>query len=599
MRSSILLFLLLFAGSARAAVSISAALNRTSVAIGEQVVLSVTVSGDQASLPQPKLPPMDAFNVYDSGRSQSLSFVNGHMSSEVVHTFVLAPRVAGKHVVPPISADGASAPTAALNVEVLASAPPPNVAASRPSAAPAGSTPRVSSGRARGNDVFVTASLDKATAKVNEQVTLTVRFYNAVQLFGDTRFDPPALNGFLSEDLPPVRNGMTNIEGRPYQYNEIKVALFPVQAGRMSIGSAVIHCQVARLGARGDDFFDRFFSMAAPQPVTVQSDPLVLTVEPVPTGKPADFTGVVGQLTASAQADRASVKAGDAVTLSVTIAGHGNIKSIPDPVKPDLPSLRFFATDSSVVLDKTNDRVGGSKILRTVLVPRVSGDIRIPSFSFSYYDPQRNSYQRATTEEIVLHVSPGAPGVAMGTTPSSPLIPGLTAIADDIRYLKSSGSRNPLSAFLTRLADLGPWHALPFLILLAAGGTDWRRRAAGADPKGRRFRAALSQADRRLEQAALAQTDAPRAAALVDEAIAAFVADKLDVPTAGLTLKTALEGLGALAHPPSEASLGLLKSAWDEAHLRRFAPGAAGTDARHFAEETRKLLKLLDSEIRR
>ena len=37
----------------------------------------------------------------------------------------------------------------------------------------------------------------------------------------------------------------------------------------------------------------------------------------------------------------------------------------------------------------------------------------------------------------------------------------------------------------------------------------------------------------------------------------------------------------------------------DEAHLLRFAPGAAGTDARHFADETRKLLKILDSEIRR
>ena len=96
------------AAPAAAGVTVSAELSRPSVALGEQLVLSVTVSGEQASLPSPKLPAMDAFNVYDSGRSQSLNFINGRISSSVVYTYVLAPRAAGKFKIPPIGADGAA-----------------------------------------------------------------------------------------------------------------------------------------------------------------------------------------------------------------------------------------------------------------------------------------------------------------------------------------------------------------------------------------------------------------------------------------------------------------------------------------------------------
>ena len=610
MRRVILLAALCAAASPSAAgVAVSAELSRSSVALGDQLVLSVTVAGDQASLPPPKLPQMDAFNVYDSGQSQSLNFINGHMSSSVIYTYVLAPRAAGKFKIPPIAADGA-APTPPLDVEVVAA----GAASSAPASAAAGAPPSVSAvnattraPRARSGapaEMFVTASLDRSRAYVNQQATLTVRFLNAgVQLLGDVRYDPPAMTGFLAEDLPPTRNGTIQIDGRPYQFSEIKVALFPVHPGRLTIGPAAVHCQVARLGrgGTGDDFFDRFFSMAAPQPVTLNSDPITLQVDSLPAGKPEDFTGIVGHLTARASADRAEVKAGDAVNLTVAVSGAGNLKSLPEPKKPDLPSLRFFETESSAAVDKANDRVGGSKTFRTVVVSRVYGSVRVPPFSFSYFDPDRKAYARTETEPILLRVSPGAPGsAAAASAPAPEAAPGLTEIADDIRYLKTAPARAPLSAALTGFADLGPWHALPGAFLLAAAFVAWRRRAAESDPRGRRRREALARAEARLKAAAaLPPAEAARAAALAGEAIVGFVADKLDAPAAGLTLKSALDGVKSLPKPPSAATLERLSAAWEEAELRRFAPGAATDDAARFSNETAALLKALDQELRK
>ena len=88
MRTSTLLAFLCAAAAvpAAAAVQVSAELSRPQVAMGDQLTLAVTVSGDQASLPSPKLPALDAFSIYDSGRSQSLNFVNGQVSSSVVYS---------------------------------------------------------------------------------------------------------------------------------------------------------------------------------------------------------------------------------------------------------------------------------------------------------------------------------------------------------------------------------------------------------------------------------------------------------------------------------------------------------------------------------
>lgn len=590
---------LVAARPAAAAVSVAAELSRARLTMGEQAVLSITVSGDQASLPSPKLPALDSFSVFDTGRSQNLSFVNGRMTAAVVYTYALSPRAPGKYKIPPISADGAAAPTAPLDIEVV----PPGATASVPDAAPPASpeapAPRPRAGRPP--ELRVIASVDKPRAFVNQQVTLTVRFLYAAQLIGDSHYDPPDLTGFLTEDLPPPRNGTTVVDGRQYSYTEVKLALFPLEAGRLKIGPATVHCQVARMGGgTGDDFFDRFFAMAAPQPIALTSEPIFVTVDPLPPGKPADFSGVVGRLSARASADRTSVKAGDAVALTVVVAGQGDLKTVPEPRKPDLPALRFFETESSAAVDKTGDRVGGTKTFKTVAVPRASGKVRVPPFSFSYFDPERKAYARAETAPIDLSVAPGAAvAEATGAAPVAPVAPGLTAIADDIRYLKTAPERAPVSAALSAFADLGPWHALPFAALLLSLGLEWRRRRIDADPRGRRFREALARAEERLRAAAaLPDSESARAAAVAEEALIGFVADKLDARAAGLTLKAALDGLRALGTPPSPASLDRLRAAWEEADLRRFAPGAAG-DARAFAAELAVLLKSLDSEMRR
>ncbi len=592
------LLALLLAPSAHAALAVSASLSDATLALGEQAVLSVTITGSATAAP--RIPPIPDVEIYESGRSSSMMIRNGAVQSTVVYAFVLAPRKQGKYRVPPIEVPGA-APTEPIDFAVGAAAAPPPPEPANP---PPGHTPPPANPQQPGSytapverkdapDAFVTAQLDKKTARVNEQVTMTVRFHTAVPLLGRPNYESPKLVGVLAEDLAAEAQGTAAINGRMYNYSEIKTALFPVQAGRATVGEGVVTVQIPRRGAGqfGDDFFDRFFQMSAPETRRLSSEPMTLAVSALPEPKPDDFSGVVGKLSVTASADRDKVKAGEAVNLVVTVSGIGNIKSIPEPKRPDLPSVRFFDSESSVELQRGGAKVTGKKIFRTVIVPRVSGPLEIPPVTLSYFEPELGRYEKTRSAPVKLTVLPGDPNAANPVVgPGAALAPGVTAVAEDIRYLKTPGGKSALSGALAAFGAAGPLHALPVAFFVVALALDWRRRLHLANPGARRAREARSVADRRLKDAEAA-ADRAKAVALLAEALTGYLADKLGVPAAGLTLK-AVDAKRKLAAAPR------IKAVWEELDLLRFAPQAAGAaEVAKLAGEIRALFDALEKEL--
>lgn len=600
--AAVALLLALAASAAAAELTVSAVLNNTRVALGDQLVLSVAISGSGA--PSPKPPLIPDVEVYESGKSQSMSIVNGAVSSRVVVTYVLNPRKAGRFVVPPIEVAGA-APTAPISFvveeqpsEPAPQAPPPG------HVPPAAAVPPQGQSRAAGPspDAFVTAALEKNKAFVNEQVTLVVRFFTAVPLLGAPQYDPPKLTGLLAEALGAEGTGTTVIGGRSYSFSELKSALFPVQSGRATVGPAVVTVQLPRRGAgTGDDFFERFFNAAPPEVRRLQTDPLALQADPLPPGMPDDFSGVVGALTVEASVDRPQVKVGEAANLTVVVSGVGNIKSLPEPKRPELPSVRFFDSESAVKLERFGDKVGGSKTFKTVVVARVSGPLEIPPISVSFYDPAKRAYARAQSRPIRLTVLPGDPNAARplvgpGVSPT----PGVTEVAADIRYLKAPDGPSAFADALAAFGRPGPWHALPGVFFLAALLADWRRRDLAADPRARRNRVARDAAEGRLKQAeAQPAAERARAVALLGEALTGYFADKFGQPAASLTLKAVAHRLQNRKAPPSEAELSRLRSVWAELDLLRYAPGGADrAEIQRLAVEIRALILAFDKELR-
>ncbi|MCX5789267.1 MAG: BatD family protein, partial [Elusimicrobia bacterium] len=436
--------------------------------------------------------------------------------------------------------------------------------------------------------MFVTATVDRPKAYVNEQVTLTVRFHTAVTLLGNPSYNPPSTNGFLSEDLPPEHHGQTRVHGRDYQYSEIKTALFPAQSGKLAIGPAAVQVQLqtaAAVDPFAPDFFQKFFSqgMLAGQTRQLKTEPVNVSVQPLPEdGKPASFSGAVGQFKITAAVDKRKLKVGEALSLIVSVDGIGNLKALGTVKIPDSTSFRAYDTISSLNLAKSGEEVRGSKVFRTVLVPRVSGTLTIPSIPFSFFDPRKGEYVHAGTAPIEVEVAPGAGG-GPGASYVATTAPGggdVTTFQEDIRYVKEKAGLADSEGFLAALASRQAAHVIPLALFLVSLAISGYRERLLLDPKGARARRAASRAQSLLDEAErFAEGDAVKSAAKVGEALLGFIADKLGRPVSGVTLRDAQEAIRWRFPAVGPDRLERLKELWEEVEELRFARGADGGTA--------------------
>lgn len=229
--------------------------------------------------------------------------------------------------------------------------------------------------------------VEVSTAKpyLNAPLTYTFRYlYTAVL---PTQESPtpqlPTFPDFLVEELPPLSPQTQRIRGKTFWVQEQVRRLYPQRTGQIVIEPATLLLPIPR-GRK-----------------TLKTNPLKLTVQPLPeTGKPAQFSGAVGEYQISAQVDRSSIEAGRALTLSLQISGRGSMQTVTAPKLPAIPG---------VVVNGPNlveDSVPTTRTYAYALIPARSGTLRIPAIAYIYFDPSRAVYATAQTAPIPVSVRP-------------------------------------------------------------------------------------------------------------------------------------------------------------------------------------------------
>jgi hypothetical protein len=607
-----LLLVLLAAAPASAKLEVEARVNRETVAINEQLVLTVVVSGDRSNLPPPQLPSLPRFNVHNAGRSTNFSFVSGRISSTVQYTFVLVPRLIGNAVIGPVTvaAGRERAQSQPLKVKIVRpeAKPSATTAPQRRPAAPKRRSQPAARGRSepKGPDMYVTAELDKKRPFVNEQTILTVRFHTAVRLLGNAEWTEPETNGMLTEDLPPGPHSEKTHEGRRYMVSEIRLALFPIQPGKLEVGQSTIKTRVARNRAVDPfaaDFFQQFFSQGLGSEVrALKTRAIPLTARRLPEkGKPPNFSGAVGSFRISSEVDRTEAKVGDAVNLTVRVEGRGNLKAIGDLELPELDAFRAYEMVGSLNQAKDKNGVTGSKVFKTVLTPKVSGKLTIPAIPFSFFDPQRAGYRIVKTKPLEIVVAPGAAAAAPAPVSFSGAPAGggqITTVTEDIRHIHEALRSSSGSRWAILVASAGSLTVLPaFLFFGSVGWTFYRERQL-QDPAGMRRRGAAGKA-RSLVRTARSSKDVSEAAAKLSEALSGYLGDKLDRPPSGLTLKDAQQALKKRNPGAPEGHLDQLRRVWQELERIRFAPAQSGdATAQALADGVRDLVDALEEDFK-
>jgi hypothetical protein len=602
----------LSASPLNAALSISVEADKTEMEITDSLYLTVTVSGDSSSVPEPELPKMDNFNIYSSGRSQSISFVNGSVTSRVAFTYILSPRFIGKLKIPPISiTDGSEKRyTQEIEVAVVKSAAQSQAGGTQPARPQnaAGSQGGAAARHAAAKDgsLFMTAETDKRTASVNEQINLAIRFFTAIPLTSNPQYIPPQFKNLLAEDLPPVRNGEVVIKGTRYNYSEIRAALFGLEEGQASVNPASVLVQVYRengVDPFDPNFFQQFFAMSAGQGETrrIASPAVAIKILPLPGGAPDSFKGAVGNFTLSSELSSKAVKAGEAVNLSIAIAGKGNLKTVTAPKLPDMPDFKVYDTMSSLDISKSDDVIGGKKTFTTILIPKTAGKLTVPRIKFAFFDPAAKAYRELSAGPFELTAEKGDGGGKTFSFSREGQNTGITPLGSDIRYVTDRNKQPVSVALAERAAALPPWlnlfpAGLLLLCLWLSRLNDFRAR----NPLLFRFRKAHSEARTGIAAAEekLNGAQPGEAASILYDSLLDYLHDKSGHKVSGLTMKRTLALLQEKFPGAGEFAMGEIKDLWEKLEALHFSPGGAQhEEVKEMLNKYSALLPLLEKDF--
>ena len=560
-------------------IDFTASVDRMSIAIDDVLTLELTVTGPFRVTGQPQLPSLEGFLVVGTSQSSQFSMVNRKISSKVVFTYHLRPTSAGALSIPAasIELDGRTYWTQSIAIEVTEAAAPDR--RPTPFVLPDSQAPSDLSGR----DIFVDADVDLSSPFVGQQIVYRFRLYQAIRLFNQPSLDWPSFTGFLTYDLSPNSQYDHQVGERLYRVTEVRRALFPTRTGEAVIDPATLSIP--------GDLFNRG--------VRVQTQAITVSVRPLPPGAPGDYAGAVGRFEIDAWVEPSEGRVNEPVTLVVRVTGSGNVSLIGDPaegLEADLNGWRVYDPQISTDVAQETDVIRGEKRFERPMVPKTEGDLTIPSFALTYFDPEAGEYRRTETSELVVRVSPGDADIAGPVSPADGKR-DVIVMGGDIRHIKPAppamATREPL-LLVQPVYWLG-W-GLPLAAVAATRMWEQRRRRLAHDVAAARSLRARRTASRRLSQARrLAKTDEDGAYAAVARALSGYLGDKFNLASAGLT-GDAIRRTLASRHIPEDVADRLL-ACLEWADSGRFAPVAAGRHAEDLAREGERLVAELEDRI--
>lgn len=126
---------------------------------------------------------------------------------------------------------------------------------------------------------------------------------------------------------------------------------------------------------------------------------LTASALPLPPGAPAHFANTVGHYSLTATTSASSLAMNEAVEVELTVRGDGNLQQIACPAPDDAKAWKLVPATRKPLLGPGGEVVGMtfSQLMRPTA--EVGG---IPSFSFSYFDPDALEYKTASTKPIPL-----------------------------------------------------------------------------------------------------------------------------------------------------------------------------------------------------
>ena len=566
-----------------------------------QLVYSINASGRDLRVPE-----MTGFDVLAGpfeSHSSSMQIINGKSSSSVSvsYTYTLQAQKTGTFTISSatITVGGQKYTSTGVAIKVLP-------ADASTSSKGKGGQSSGSDGQSVSNEnVFIRTSVSNANVYEQEAILVTYKLYTLVDVVQCVNKKMPDFNGFMKQDIELSQNkqfSYENSNGKNYGTVVLyQVLLYPQRSGVIEIEKANFEAAIRvqnKTSVRSifDDFFDSYTNVSK----NIIAPGLKINVKALPGNKPASFNGTVGRFTLNSSITTDQVKANDAVTIKVNIAGTGNMKLIKNPEIKFPDGFEVYDPKVSNNFKTTNSGITGTKTIEYLFIPRHSGDFEIPSGEFTYFDIQDKTYKTLQTPAYKLKVLKGDGGESSTVVGNYIDKEDVKQLGKDIRYIQTdnfelSKEKEPL------FGTLNFWlmYLIPLLISLILFGFFRKQAKENANLNLVRNKKANKVARKRLKlaQKLLSEGNKEKFYEEVLKAVWTYLSDKLAITVSELT-KERVESELSLRKIDLVIVNQFIKIL-NTCEFARYAPNSGQQEMGNLYDETMEAISQLEELIRK
>lgn len=416
----ILLLLISLLSMASHASNLTASVDRDEIGLRE--TLTLTVSLDDSTKNTPDFSGLkNDFDILSNQRASSTQVYNGNRVSSTDWQLTLAPKHAGKLLIPSFNVDNSVSDAIEIKVS------------------------QQNQTQQSGDDEQVRTSIEvsKNSIYVQEQVLVTIKLISEINL-SQAEMEPLELKDALVVNLDKQQY-ITKINGVDHLIIETNLAIFPQESGELIIPSLAYTVATGTMNP---------FARSRNNILRLRTDEQHITVKPAPTQNTNNSWQPAQQLslheTWSSSLDH--LKIGEPVTRTITINTDGLTAGQIAPLQNTAIDGLTFYPDQAQTKDNNNAKgVKGTRIETIAIVPNRGGDFTLPAINVDWWNTSTQKMETASLPAKTIHVLGDA---SITTTPKN---------------LASSTTNESTQEPSTEITNNNSQDGLPLWILIITG----------------------------------------------------------------------------------------------------------------------------------
>ena len=535
------LFCFIVADAAKVSMQVEMPRGKRGIGVGDTFWISVKLTDIDSKLSQPSNVP-GAKLVYFSqtGRSSQSTIVNGNFShtTSVTYTMTLKAEKEGNFKFGPLTVDGIKSNTVSYSIGKKDTSLSQSGGQSSSSQDDQNGPKFIGKGD---DKLFLRANVSKTSAFEQEALVYTIKLYSSyagVKFAGAT--SAPTFDGFVIEEskINTIQMDYETYNGKTYATAEIaRYIIFPQTTGDLKVLGNTYTISVNSQEYYKDPDWGHL-TINRPVNLNVKPNDLIVKVKPLPSPRPANFSGGVGEFEIKSELQNSKLKTNHAASIVYSISGSGNLKylKLPDLNNIFPSQLEVYSPSVKENISVNSNNTVGDISFDYSFMPLEEGEYAIPSVELVYFNPSTGKYETKQAKGYNVEVTKGE--VSSKSQKKDRLV--YNTKLEDVGVNKSSTKMivDSLSYWL--------WYIVPILLLIIAISIYRRRINDLADIDLLKSKKANKVARKRLKKAeiCLRAKDVDKFYDEILSAMWGYIGDKLRIPISDLNRENVRQKLG-------------------------------------------------------